>query len=68
MVDWAKAAMERLARAEAEVRTAEEHLRARDLDAQTRYASALRELERARRFLNRVKSDNEIVEGVGLFG
>lgn len=68
MVDWAKVAMERLERAEAEVRTAEVELRTEDPSAPTKYSAALRELEFARRFLNRVKSDNEVVEGVGLFG
>ena len=69
MVDWARAAMERLVRAEADVRSAELQLKGEDPGAEDHYRSALRELDRARRFLNRVGSENEAVEeGGGLFG
>lgn len=69
MVDWTKAAVDRLARAEAEVRSAESELGRDGSSAQSRYASAKRELERARRFLNRISSENAMAdEGTGLFG
>ncbi len=69
-MNWVRAAAERLVMAEKELRGAQQALRDGSGFAKTRYANAVRELERAKNFVNRMSQSAEapLRAGEGLFG